>query len=256
MTAFNIGNGDLSKAFAIDGSSSTTSYLDQLYAAANNLTAIQNQIKSNNNSEAVTALTANYNNIISDIALSTNSTYGKSDVSYVMGEWRGWTDASQIKYQKCATSTNDYWVQSQSKCPSGYSVGTAGSSSTGAPTCLLYPDWSSSQVQTRYGSIPSGCSSVNSDFSSVSSAASAYYNSITTYTGRNKDTLNLMIDTNNYINSNFVSMSAKLSSSISNISGILNPLVNIFQSIVGNNGIFTLINCCKNSQFNFSLHAS
>lgn len=224
---------------------SNTNYLDQLYTAANSLTNVQNQIKNNSGSTGTANLTAQFNTIMSDITLTTNATYGKSDVSYVLGEWRGWTDSSQNKYQKCTATTNDDWVQTQAKCPTGYTYISAGSSATGSNSCLLFPEWTVSQVQARYSSNPSGCTSVNSDYSSVSNAAQAYYNSINTYRLKNNDTLSLMIDTNNNINNSFVSMSGKLSQSISNISGILNPLIAIFQSIVGNSGIFSLINCCN-----------
>ena len=41
-------------------------------------------------------------------------------------------------------------------------------------------------------------------------------------------------------------MANKLITSLNQVSGVINPLVNIFQSIVGNNGLFKLIDCSKN----------
>jgi hypothetical protein len=241
-----LGNGDLADAFNLK--SGDTSYVDTLYTAASSLADVQSNITSNSRSIAVSEINQRFTNYTNDITKTTNSaTHGNNDLTYVFTQWQGWTDSSQNMYQKgCSSSTKDQWVQTQSKCSSGYTYIQSGSSSIGSNSCLIYPEWSSAQVTSRYSSQPSGCSaSSSSDFSSVQTAATNYYSSVSTYTTSNKDLLNKMITTNNDLDDSFQSMANKLSSSISSISGILTPLVNIFQSILGQNGFFSLINCCK-----------
>ena len=219
-----------------------------LYTAASNLTDIQNQIKNNSRSLAVSQVNQKFIDYTNDITLTTSSSvHGNNDVTNVLSQWRGWTDANQNMFQKgCSSSTKDQWAQNQTKCSSGYSYINAGSSSIGSNYCLIYPEWSSSQVTSRYSTQPSGCSpSGSSDFTSVQSAASAYFNSVTSYTTNNKNLLTKLTATNNDLDSSFSQMANNLYTSIGNINGILNPLIKIFNSILGQNGFFTLINCCK-----------
>lgn len=241
-----LGNGDLADVFNLK--SGDTSYVDTLYAAAQSLSDVMNQINNNSNSQAITEINIRFGNFSSDITQTTDSvTHGNNDLTYVFNQWQGWTDSNQNMYQKgCSSNTKDQWVQNQNKCSSGYTYIASGSSSIGSNYCAVYPEWTSSQVSSRYSSQPSGCSASGStDFASVQSAATNYYDKVTLYTTSNTNLLNKMTSTNNDLNSSFQSMAKKLSTSISNISGILNPLVKIFNDILGTNGFFSLINCCK-----------
>lgn len=47
------------------------------------------------------------------------------------------------------------------------------------------------------------------------------------------------------LNTSFSDMSGKLLTLLQKVDGIISPLVNIFSTLVGNSGLFSLINCCK-----------
>ena len=175
------------------------------------------------------------------------------DISFVLSEWRWWTDANQNSYQKgCTDASKDQWVQNRTKCDNGYSYLLAGSNDYGNNYCLLYPEWSASQASSRYSTKPSKCSpSGSNDFTSINTASDAYYSKITSYTQANKDLLNKLKNVNSDLDSGFSSMATKLLNSIQQIQGILTPLVNIFNTIVGENGFFTLINCSNLYKFYF-----
>lgn len=212
------------------------------------MTEVETEIKANNHSAAIIKINENYANFVSDITKTTDSiTHGNNDLTYIFNQWQGWTDDSKNMYQKgCTDSSRDQWAQSQSKCISGYSYITAGSSSYGNNYCLLYTEWSSTQLDSRYSTKPSKCSpSGSSDFSSVSQAASAYYSKINTYTNSNKDLISKLSNVNTDLDNSFTSMATKLLGSIDQIKGIITPLVQIFNSILGSGGFYDLINCCK-----------
>lgn len=237
------GNGDLSSEFI--SSSSSTNYLSQLYNISFQINSYDATIKANQNSEVITNQTAEYNKIINDITLSTDSSDGNNDITAVMTQWRDWSDASQNVYQKsCSPAAYDVWVQTGStKCPSGYTYSTSGGS-LGNKNCIPFTAFTGN-INTRYTSM-SGCSSSgSSDFTSVSDADIAYYNGMNSYTTDNSNLLSNLISTNNDMNKSFVTMANDLLTTLSDVKTVTDPLYNLFQSIVGQNGLFTLINCRK-----------
>lgn len=54
----------------------------------------------------------------------------------------------------------------------------------------------------------------------------------------------IQVDQTN-LNTSFSDMSGKLLTLLEKVDGIISPLVKIFSNLVGNSGLFSLINCCK-----------
>ena len=172
--------------------------------------------------------------------MTTDSTYDTNDITSILSEFRGWTDAGQYEYQKgCSPATYDVWVQSLSKCPAGYPQGAG----IGSQSCLLIPNFTGAQAQTRYSN-QSGCQSPGTnDFTSTSQAADAYVTNINQYISENTDLLNQLISQNGDINTEFVNIAQNVLIFLDNMEGVLQPLIDIFETLVGNNGIFSIVNC-------------
>jgi len=163
-------------------------------------------------------------------------------------EWNAYTDSSvQGSYQKgCSSNTRDYWVSDSTTCPSSYTLIQGGGSNIGNPSCLVLSDWTSAQVNSRYGAAPAGCGATgSSDFTTVTTAASSYFNSMSSYSVDNSKLIDEIKTEHTNINSSFTSMAEKLLDLLNKIDNIISPLVNIFKQFVGDSALFSLINCCK-----------
>jgi len=237
------GNGDLSRLFI--SAESNTNYLDNLYQVSYTLSQTRSLIKNNTNSIAIAALNDQYKSMISDISLTTQSIPGDNTIQAMITQANGWSDSTKNLYQKeCSVSATDAYVSNVNSCPSGYTYSTTGGS-VGKQNCLLFSDFTGSQMSSRYSSV-SGCqSSGSTDFTSVSQALSAYTDALNSYNSANKALLNQIIAQNDVLNQSFVNMSAKLLANLDQINGVISPLNDLFQNIVGQNGLFTLINCSK-----------
>ena len=232
-------NGDLSKEFV--PTSSYANSLDDLYKVSYNITQIKNAISANKNSEAIQYINTQYTNAINDITTSTDPTSGNNDISSILKDFNKWTDYNtNSNLNDCSTKPQDQWVQSPTLCPNGY----AGDASLGSKSCLAYSKFTGASAGGRYSSL-SGCKYTTSDFTSVTDAVSAYTTALNNYITDNTALLNEMISNNGNLNKDFVSMAEKLSNSLNRISGVIDPLYSLFQSVVGNNGMFALVNCGK-----------
>ena len=235
------GNGDLSKEFI--PANSNANYLDQLYQVSYNLSVTSNTIETYKKSEAIKKLNSFYTSAINDVSLTTDQTLGNNDISSIYQEFRKWTDVSSNPSLKdCSPNPQDVWVQSQELCPGAYTYVTDGA--VGNKNCLAYTKFSASSVSSRYSSL-SGCKYTTNDFSSVSTSVSAYTSTLNSYISENTALLNQLINNNNVLDASFSQMAVKLSDSLNKIKGVIDPLYNLFQEVVGSNGLFTLVNCSK-----------
>lgn len=242
------GDGDLSKTFIPANSNSNN--LDKLYQVSYTLSQTRDQIKNYTKSQAVSRINAQYNSMINDITLTTSGAQGNNDITAILNEYRGWTDSSLSKYQKgCSPSSQDVWAQSKEKCLNDYSY-VANGGKLGDKNCVLIPEFSGATASTRYAT-QTGCTGGSTDFATVALAANAYINSLNQYINDNKALLNQLIANNNNIDTNFSDMNTQLLASLNKISGVIDPLVALFQNIVGNNGLFKLINCGRKIINNF-----
>jgi predicted PurR-regulated permease PerM len=210
-------------------------------------------IQNNTNSIAIAQANTQLNLFINDITKTTDPLLSTNDISAIMTEWNEWTDSSLNKYQKnCNSASYDRWVQTIELCPSDYTA-SAGGGILGNKNCIIFTDFSGGQAYSRY-SIQTGCANSGSpDFNSVAQAAANYTTNINKYYNDNKDLANQIITNNNNLEKSFVGMSGKLMGSLDKVEGIITPLVSIFQSLVGDKGLFTLIDCGK-FIFYFSFH--
>ena len=147
-------------------------------------------------------------------------------------------------------------MQNSTLCNNSYTLIQPNPSTTsniGNPSCLTWQQWSSAQESQRYTNSPSGCVPKSTDFSSFQSANAAFYNSLSNYTNFSNNLLNSLIEQNANFNSDFSDMANKLINSLNNIQNLITPLINIYQGIVGNSGLFSLVNCGK-FIFSFSFY--
>jgi hypothetical protein len=216
-----------------------------LYQISYNLTQTKKTIQANANSTAIQNLNTQYNNMINDITLTTDTSLGDNSLASITTELRGWSDSNANKYQKgCTPAAMDAYSQTTTGCPTGYTSVANGAGALGTQDCLLYKDFTNSgTVSSRYSSMTGCQNSGSNDFSSVAQAVSAYVNALNTYITDNQKLITELINNNSNLNTEFVKMANKLSVSLDNVSGVINPLVTEFQSILGSNGLFQLVNC-------------
>jgi len=233
---------------AFGTSSGSAQYLDKLYNVSNVLVNTKNQINANKNSIAISSINSQLDDAKNNIVITTDLTYNQDALVNVFLEWNAYTDSSvKGSYQKsCTSNTRDYWVSNATLCPDSYTLINAGGSNIGNPSCLVLSSWSASQVSTRYGTAPSGCGPTgSSDFSTISSASTTYFNSMTSYSNDNSNLIDEVKAETSNINSSFTSMAGKMLDLLTRVDGVISPLVDIFQKFVGDQGLFSLINCCK-----------
>ncbi len=247
------GNGDLSKVFIPSGS--YANYLDQLYQVSYTLSTTQATITANQHSIAIAQLNSYYNNTMNDITASTDKTLGNNDISSILTELRGWSDASLGKYSNgCSPAPKDVFVQNSALCPSGYAYAANGGT-LGSQNCAAFTQFTGTTASQRYSGLTGCAASGSSDFTSVASAVSAYTTALNQYVSDNNALLNQLVANNNNLDQSFVQSAQKLSNSLTQIKGVIDPLFQLFQNIVGNQGLFSLINCGKNI-LTLSLHGN
>ncbi len=223
-------------------------YLDKLYNVSYTLVDTKSQIVANRNSIAITNINSKLDEAKKNLILTTDTSYNNDAIINQFLQWNAYTDASVTgTYQRsCSSNTKDYWVPDQSVCPSSYTYVASGGSNVGSSSCLVLSEWSDTQVTSRYSATPAGCGATgSSDFTTVSNAARSYFSAMTTYSSDNSILINEIKADNANINSSFTSMADKLLDLLTKVEGIINPLVNIFKTFVGNSGLFQIINCCK-----------
>jgi hypothetical protein len=204
----------------------------------------------NKNSIAIKTINENLDKLKLNFVPTTDSSLNSDAILNQFFEFIAFTDYSEkVSYQKgCSSNTKDYWVPDNTTCPSSYTYIKGGESNIGSPSCLVLSEWTSAQVNTRYASAPSGCGPTgSSDFTTVSSAASSYFNSMNAYSSDNGKLIDEIKTEHVKINSSFTRMADLLLDLITKLDGILTPLVAIFNKFVGESPLFALINCCKNT---------
>lgn len=222
--------------------------MDRLYNVSNTLIDTRNQISNNRNSIAVTSINTQLDDQKKNILLTTDSSYNSDAIANVFSEWNAYTDSSiQNTYQKgCSSFSKDYWVSDPKTCPASYNYIQSGSIANGTPSCLVLSEWSSAQVNSRYAASPTGCGSTGStDFQTISGASNNYFSAMTDYSKENSNLIDEIKTEHTKINNSFESMAVNLLDLLGRIDGIISPLVSIFNTFVGNNGLFSFINCCK-----------
>lgn len=225
----------------------TTGNLEKLYNVSNTLIATKETIQKNKNSVAIETIDKTLNTLKVDFQFTTEANLGTDWYVNQFIELNNWADFnSNNSYQKgCSTNAKDYWTTNLDTCKNGYVKVSAGATANQDPSCLIFKEWSASQVTSRYSLIPGGCSTTTGspDFTSVPAAINAYNSAFNTYSAQNTNLINQLESETAKLNGGFVSMSNKLLDLLNNVDGIILPLVKIFNQYVGNGGIFDLVNC-------------
>jgi hypothetical protein len=172
--------------------------------------------------------------------LTTDDNLGNNSIKSILGELRGWSDAGLKKYQStCSPESLDVWIDNAEYCPSGYTS----NASIGSQSCLLIPNFTQSSASSRY-SEQTGCKITGStDFTSVGQAVGSYVDSLNTYINDNNKLLNNLLSNNDVINKEFVAIATRVLDFLTKMEGVIDPLIDVFNDLVGENGLFTIINC-------------
>jgi hypothetical protein len=225
--------GDLADNFGLK--SGNTQVLSDFYDQTSYLKSMSTRLSANLGSKMVVQINQQYQDAMKDISKTTDSkTHGNDDIGSLFTSFNGVTEPSS------GGCSHDQWVSDSSLCSTGtgHSYSSAQSpASLGTKTCLAVPDWSSSSAGARY---PTDCT-VNGQ--SVSTVAGSYVGSLNTYMTNNKALLNKLTAANNDIDTQFKSTTAKLKTNLDQVNGVITPLSNVFESILGTSGFFSLINC-------------
>jgi hypothetical protein len=239
-------DGDLAKTLGLNTGS--LGAVTDLYDASSQLSNTEKLIKDNASSVAIKLIQARYQELINDVAQTTDPTLGNNHIANILTEMRKWTNyESENTWQKsCSSNTKDYWVQLATQCPEGYAPLTAGASNTGSKNCLDFFGWSSAQTSSRYGAVPAGCVPGSNDFTSTSAAINAYYTNLSTYISDNTALINAVNTDMIAIDDKFKELSGYVLNTISGINNVLKPLVDLFEEATGPSGFSALINCSKN----------
>lgn len=244
------GNGDLAKEAFGDALSGNAQNLEKLYNVSNTLTNTKSVIESNRNSIAIKTVNDNLNNLKVNFPATTDASYGSDAMINQFAQYNLFTDSNiQGTYQKgCGKFAKDFWSTNLDSCKSGYVKANTADTPNGDPNCLIFNEWNANAVASRYNSVPSGCSSETGspDFNNIQGATNAYFSAFTQYSNANSALIDDLQRNMNDLDKGFSGMSDNLLKMLRDIDGIIRPLVDIFQGLVGNAGLFQLVNCSKN----------
>jgi hypothetical protein len=222
-------------------------YLDSLYHTSYQLVEIRNTIYKSKRSLVLDMILSLFKNMKDDIKLTSVEGDGTSDLTYLLSEWNKYSDRNQVDtyQQSCSKSIQDYWAQNSNLCPKDYTLIDNGSQVNDDKFCLLYTNWSYQNIALRYSSSPDGCKDPKL-FPSVNDAIIKYFTKIVNYSAENEKLLNSLINDFKKIDKDFSTSSEILLEYLIKIHHIIDPLVNVFEDVVGNKNLFEFINCSKN----------
>lgn len=226
-----------------------TKYVESLYTASSYLNQMKQDLTANSRSVSINQATTTLSGMKDDITLTMDPSATDS-VYQSMRDFRSWTDSS-VSYTKqkgCSSTTTDQWVSATKMCDSGFAYSKT--NAAGSNSCLMLSDWNDIGVSNRYLSSPA-CPNTSTDFSSFAQAINAFYSSLNNYNIENTKLINSMLVDNDNLDKGFQEMSRNLLNSLNKMDNIITPLLIIYDSIIGKNSIFSLINCSKYILFYF-----
>lgn len=220
------GEGDLASAMGIG--STKADILESFYNVSNKLTNFTDSIKLLNNSKALTeakSLLTEYNN---DYSISTNSSYGKDDVTASLNALTNLTD----KNERGLCDTQDQWTSTVTKCKSEYIyLSPSETKQSGIKYCLLITDWDSNKVEDFY----KGCENKSSIVSQ--------YKSISQYAASHQETISKMINKTNVMESIYKTMALDVKTEFHSLNDIISTAINLFRDIIGDSSFYAMFNC-------------
>eukprot|EP00340_Litonotus_pictus_P003655 CAMPEP_0170516930 /NCGR_PEP_ID=MMETSP0209-20121228/3045_1 /TAXON_ID=665100 ORGANISM="Litonotus pictus, Strain P1" /NCGR_SAMPLE_ID=MMETSP0209 /ASSEMBLY_ACC=CAM_ASM_000301 /LENGTH=774 /DNA_ID=CAMNT_0010802025 /DNA_START=6 /DNA_END=2330 /DNA_ORIENTATION=+ len=219
-----------------------TSYIDdfdRFYNISFQLDGIGDQILETTDSRVVTQYKDLYTKMDSDIALAVG-TDGNAP-NQVIADLTTYTSDSidGSRLGSCGSTTDDFWVSSQSSCPTSFNYITSGdpTAELGNSNCLNVREWTGSSASTRYQSRPT-CDNIDTP-----GTVSNFVTSLNNYGDDASPILNnLKIDLDE-INNSYANVAGRLRGDFERASRIYDPILDILKSISGENGLFNLLNC-------------
>ena len=219
------GNGSLAEAMNV--TTTKTSVLDTFYNATMKLDNMTESIKALNKSTVLTGIAEKLEVSKNEFVYATDSSYGDSDVTYILNDLRQYTDKSKDE-SACAY---DLWTSQEKNCE-GYSLLHPGEQrKEGELYCLLFKDWEETDVQEIY----KDCAH-NDTILSKFVPMKAFVNAHT-------ERVQSMIDKTNEMSKIYETMGGDVQKQLGAMTEMLRTVIDVFNPILGDYSFFEMFNC-------------
>jgi hypothetical protein len=227
------GDGDLAQS-NLTHINFDTSIIDNIYNLENNITAGINQIETykfksiETNEDKYKKIKSSPKGIVKELFLA-------------LSEIQNYVDASSSStYVSSDTPINDEWEINKQDCKYNYISPKSKIRNLVEEhgNCLVITEWSSEEIQERYKNIKSNKNEVV-----IINVVQKYYKSINDFMDSHNNLMNDIINQNKEFNNSFISIGKKEINVLENIKGIIKPLRETFEEIVGDGSIFEILNC-------------
>jgi hypothetical protein len=227
------GDGDLAQS-NLTHINFDTSIIDNIYNLENNITAGINQIETykfksiETNEDKYKKIKSSPKGIVKELFLA-------------LSEIQNYVDASSSStYVSSDTPINDEWEINKQDCKYNYISPKSKIRNLVEEhgNCLVITEWSSEDIQERYKNIKSNKNEVV-----IINVVQKYYKSINDFMDSHNNLMNDIINQNKEFNNSFISIGKKEINVLENIKGIIKPLRETFEEIVGDGSIFEILNC-------------
>lgn len=143
--------------------------------------------------------------------------------------------------------TYDTWEVNETNCEEGYTVLNSPNTNNNNRLrnlaeenkyCLIIQKWTKEQILSRYSSVK-----LNDEGITESEIVTKYYDSIIKFLNENKNLMSEMRLSSEDIKTNFKAILSQEVEVINGIGDTVKPIREIFEEIVGNDSIFSMLNC-------------
>jgi hypothetical protein len=216
--------------------------MKSLYEASYGLVQNQRALTKSKQSSRIAEINEKYDKSKLDILLTTDDSLGNNSIKSILFELRRWSDSELKRYQSnCSPASEDVWVHNKNHCPSGYKINDV----LGASSCLLIPSFSKRQAVYRYSTQTECEINGSKDFKSIGEAVGSYVEKLNNYITSSNNLLENLKLNNNNLNEKFVLVAQKILIVLEKMDGVIEPLVDIFENVVGDSDFYNFVNCCK-----------
>lgn len=233
-------NGDLATLFKFNDI--PYRYIDTLYLSKKEIKELHEiSISYNDYFDSIKSLEDTINDYLNNIIYQDAKPYIEELNRYTnWGSEGAYLDSSEFdaKYLK------DIWVLRVEDCEDEYPYTSINSNDeilTKAQNCFLIEEWSdeSVKIEQRY----SGYTSSKGNYQTISEAVEAYTHSLDQYHKDSIALLNTLKTSTEILQNKGAEMTKAFKNSVSNSNNALDMISNIYEPIIGNNTISSIMNC-------------
>ena len=219
------GNGSLAEAMNV--TTSKTNVLDTFYNATMKLDNMTESIKALNSSAVLPGIAAKLEVSKEEFVYATDSSYGDSDVTYVLNDFRKYTDKNKDT-EACAY---DLWTSQDKNCEGYTLLKPGGERKEGEKYCLLFKDWEEADVTDFYKDCP--------QYDTVL----AKFIPIKTFVNEHTERVQSMIDKTNKMSDIYKTMGGDVKKQLEGMTEMLRTVIDVFNPILGDYSFFEMFNC-------------